>query len=226
VFVKVCGTTTEDDALLAVALGADAVGFVFAPSPRQVAVQAVADIVKRLPPEILTVGVFRDESRARVLAVAQRAGLKAVQLHGHEPPSDARWLRERIPMVIQAFAAGDSRVRQAAAYGADAILLDAPNPGSGRVFDWALAAEVPTGQHLVIAGGLDASNVAGAIEATRPWGVDVVSGVEAEPGRKDPVKMREFIEAARSASVGGTEPAGGEELAAEGHPYDWAEEPR
>jgi phosphoribosylanthranilate isomerase len=85
-FVKICGTTTEEDALLAVAMGADAVGFVFAPSPRQVSAHAVGDIVKRLPPEILTVGVFRDEAPQRVVEVVNGTGLKGAQLHGHETP--------------------------------------------------------------------------------------------------------------------------------------------
>jgi phosphoribosylanthranilate isomerase len=200
VFVKICGTTSEDDALLAVAMGADAVGFVFAPSPRQVAPQLAADIVKRLPPHIIGVGVFRDEAPKRALSIAQQAGLKAVQLHGHEPPEVSEWLSTRIPMVIQAFPAGDARVRRAGEYHAHAILLDAPNPGSAQVFDWALAAEVPPGHKVMIAGGLDADNVGAAIARTHPWGVDVVSGVEREPGHKDPMKLRDFIRAARAAA--------------------------
>src|SRR6516225_5767882 len=196
-FVKVCGTTCEDDALLAVALGADAVGFVFAPSPPQIA----GDIVKRLPPEIVTVGVFQNESPARVLRIAHLAGLRAVQLHGREPPESARWLSTRLPMVIQAFPAGDGRVQQARDYRAHVVLLDAPHPGSGQVFDWSLAAEVPTGQRFMIAGGLTAGNVGAAIVRARPWGVDVVSGVESQPGREDPIKLRAFIEAARAASA-------------------------
>src|ERR1700722_9247982 len=128
-FIKVCGTTCEDDALLAVALGADAVGFVFAPSPRQIAPQIAGDIVKRLPPEIVTVGVFQDEPAERVLKIAHLAGLRAVQLRGPEPPATARWLASRFPMVIQSFAAGDARVRLAGDYGGHVILLDAPNPG-------------------------------------------------------------------------------------------------
>lgn len=218
-FVKVCGTTSEEDALLAVALGADAVGFVFAPSPRQVAHQVAADIAKRLPPEIVTVGVFRDEAPSRVVRIAQDAGLKAVQLHGHETPEDARWIRRRVPMLIQAFAAGDERVRRVADYGADVVLLDAPHPGSGQVFDWAFAAEVPDGQRLVIAGGLTAGNVAAAVARTRPWGVDVVSGVERSPGHKDPAKLREFIAAVRAAEAPGESSAG-----TEPGPYDWQED--
>ena len=217
-FVKICGTTSEDDALLAVALGADAVGFIFAPSPRQVAPQVAADIVKRLPTDIVAIGVFRDESPERVLDVAHQAGLRGVQLHGHEPAEVSNWLRTRLPMVIQAFPAGDPRVVRAAEYGAHVVMLDAPYPGSGQLFDWSLAAEVPTGQRLMIAGGLDAVNVAGAIGATKPWGVDVCSGVEREPGRKDPIKLREFIQAVRRA-----QPAEPEDDA-DGGLYDWEED--
>ncbi len=216
-FVKIEGITNEDDALLAVAMGADAVGFVFAPSPRQIAPQMAADIAKRLPYETITVGVFRDEAPQRVVDIAQRAGMRAVQLHGRETAKQARWIRARVPMMIQAFAAGDARVRQAADYGADAILLDAPNPGSGQVFDWAFAAEVPAGQQLMIAGGLTTENVAAAIARTDPWGVDTCTGVERSPGVKDPVKLRSFIAAAKAAAPSRFEPrAGG--------PYDWQDE--
>lgn len=219
--VKICGTTSEDDALLSVALGANAVGFIFAPSPRQVAPQVAADIVKRLPPEIITVGVFRNEAPERVVEIAQRAGMRGVQLHGHDTPEQARWVRQRVPLVIQAFAAGDPRVAQAADWGADIVLLDAPSPGSGQVFDWAVAAEAPVGQRLMIAGGLDADNVAAAIAATHPWGVDAVSGIERSKGHKDPVKMRAFVANARRAAqaVEPRLPAG----MVEG-PYDWQEE--
>ncbi|MGI8491464.1 MAG: phosphoribosylanthranilate isomerase [Acidimicrobiales bacterium] len=216
-FVKICGTTNEDDALLAVAMGADAVGFVFATSPRQIAPQVAADIAKRLPFETITVGVFRDEAPQRVVEVAQRAGVRAVQLSGHENAETARWIGERVPMLIQGFSAGDPRVRQAADYEADAILLDAPHPGSGKVFDWAFASEVPVGQQLIIAGGLTTDNVAAAIARTKPWGVDVVTGVERGPGQKDPVKLREFIAAAKAAAPAGYEPR-------TEAPYDWQDE--
>jgi phosphoribosylanthranilate isomerase len=217
-FVKICGTTSEDDALLAVAMGADAVGFIFAPSPRQIAPQKAADIVKRLPSEIMTIGVFRNEAPQRVVEIVQAAGLRGAQLHGHETPEQATWVRRRIPWVMQAFAAGDARVGGAAAWGVDAILLDAPNPGSGQVFDWAFASEVPGGQRLVIAGGLNAGNVGAAVARTRPWGVDVASGVERAPGQKDPVQLRAFIAAARAA-----EPDDGWEASSAG-PYDWQED--
>ncbi len=199
-FVKICGTTTEEDALLAVAMGADAVGFVFAPSPRRISAQAAADIVKRLPPEILTVGVFRDESPERVVEVVNGSGLKGAQLHGHETPDQTAFVRSRVPFVIQAFPAGDPSVTRAGDYPADVVLLDAPSPGSGQVFDWQLA-EVPDGLRLVLAGGLTPSNVAEAIAQVHPWGVDVVSGVESSPGHKDPVKVRAFVAAAKAAGT-------------------------
>ena len=199
-FVKICGITNEDDALLAVALGADALGFVFAPSRRQVKPDVVRDIVKRLPREVMTVGVFRDDQPAHVVDVASRVGLHAVQLHGREPRSEVQWVRERVQFVIQAFAAGDPALRAAVNIPADVILVDSPNPGSGRVFDWRLAEGAPSGVRLLLAGGLTSHNVADAIRLVRPWGVDVSSGVEVAAGRKDPRKLRQFIEAARAAS--------------------------
>jgi phosphoribosylanthranilate isomerase len=199
---------------------------VFAPSTRQIAPQIAADIVKRLPPEVISVGVFRDSAPQRVSDVAHAAGLQAVQLHGHEPPEVAQWLKTRVPMVIQAFAAGDARVRQAAEYGADAILLDAANPGSAQVFDWSLASEVPPGQRVMIAGGLDAGNVARAIAQTRCWGVDVSSGVERAPGYKDPIKLREFIQAALEgfAQMDADDREGADHDPSAPDLYDWQEE--
>jgi phosphoribosylanthranilate isomerase len=220
-FVKIEGITSEDDALLAVALGADAVGFVFAPSPRQIAPQVAADIVKRLPPEIVTVGVFRDEAPQRVVEIMQRAGLRAAQLHGHESAEESRWVRERVSLTIRAFAAGDPAIERAADYGADVLLLDAPTPGSGRLFDWALVDQVPPGHRLMIAGGLNPGNVASAIAQTKPWGVDVASGVERSPGRKDPIKLRAFVANARRAAA----EVGPREWHGRGaRPYDWEEE--
>jgi phosphoribosylanthranilate isomerase len=197
VFVKICGTTNEADALLAVAMGADAVGFVFAPSPRQIPPGLASDIAKRLPPEVMTVGVFRDEAPARVVEIVNSVGLKAAQLHGHETADQAKWVRQRIPFVIQAFPAGAAALAKAGDYGTDVVLIDAPSPGSGQVFDWELA-EVPDGIRLMLAGGLTAANVAEAIAHVHPWGVDVVTGVERSPGVKDPVKVRAFVAAAKS----------------------------
>lgn len=216
-FVKICGITNEDDALFAVAMGADAVGFVFAPSPRQVAAQQVYDITRRLPPEILTVGVFRDELPGRVIDVAHRAGVKAVQLHGRETPEQTAEVAGSIRWVIKAFSATSPQLAKADRYGTDLILVDAPTPGSGKVFDWGLADEAPEGLRLILAGGLDPDNVADAIAAVEPWGVDVSSGVEAAPGRKDPTKVRRFIANARAAAP--TPYLGPDDI-----PYDWADE--
>jgi phosphoribosylanthranilate isomerase len=213
-FVKICGTTSEEDALLAVAMGADALGFIFAPSPRQIHPSKVGDIVKRLPPEILTVGVFRDEHPERVVEIVNQAGLKAAQLHGQESPAQSQWVRERVRTTIKAFPAGSRAVGRAREYGADLVMLDAPNPGSGQVFDWRLVDGVPPGSKLLLAGGLTPENVAEAIAQARPWGVDVVTGVEAEPGRKDPRKLRAFVAAAKSAAFPLYEGEGA-------GPYDW-----
>jgi phosphoribosylanthranilate isomerase len=216
-FVKICGTTSEEDALLAVAMGANAVGFIFAPSTRQIAPSIARDIAKRLPPEIMTVGVFRDEAPQRVIDIMEFAGLQAAQLHGRETPDQTRWVRRRVGFVVQAFPAGDPTVVQARDYGADAILLDHPTPGSGQVFDWALASEVPSGLRVILAGGLTPDNVGGAVGAVQPWGVDVVTGVEKEPGHKDPVKLRAFVAAARAAEVPPYQ--GSDDM-----PYDWQED--
>jgi len=231
VLVKICGCTSEADALLAVGLGADAVGFVFAPSPRQVAVGAVRRIIERIPPEILTVGVFRNEAPSRVVDIVNGIGLRAAQLHGDETADDTRWVAERIPVTIKAFPAGHRNVARIDDYGVEVVLVDAASPGSGRVFDWRLAEGVVDPKRLIVSGGLHADNVADAIAHLQPFGVDVASGVEAEPGRKDPAKLRAFIAAARAAAgetdvVGdGTEEDGpGAEGSGDGAPFDWQED--
>lgn len=219
-FVKICGITREEDALLAVAMGADAVGFTFAPSKRQIAPVIARDIVRRLPAEILTVGIFRDEASSRVVDIVNAAGLRAAQLHGRESAETTRWVRERVPFVIKAFPAGDPALERAASYGADAVLIDSPEPGSGDVFDWTLAEGRPDGLRVVLAGGLTPDNVGDAVTRVGPWGVDVASGVEAdrgEPGQKDAHKVKAFIDAARAAEAedyrGTAEDGTG--------PYDW-----
>lgn len=216
-WVKICGITSEEDALLAVAMGADALGFVFAPSPRQMSPGAVRAITRRLPPEIATFGVFRNERPETVLDVVNKAGLKGAQLHGDETIEESSFVAERVPVLIRAFAAGDARLARANEYGAQIVMVDAPSPGSGKVFDWRLAEGVPRGRRLVLAGGLDPVNVAEAIRTVHPWGVDVSSGVESRPGAKDPLKIRDFVQAAR-----GAEPEAYE--GAEERPFDWQEE--
>jgi phosphoribosylanthranilate isomerase len=180
-------------------MGADALGFVFATSPRQVTVQAVQDIVKRLPPDVITIGVFRNEHPTRVIDVVNSARLHGAQLHGSETPSMVREVGENVRIVVKAVVAGSQEAFHAADFAADAILVDSQNPGSGVAFDWSLAEEVPRGTRVVLSGGLTPDNVSLAISAVQPWGVDVSTGVEASPGRKDPVKLRRFIAAARDA---------------------------
>jgi phosphoribosylanthranilate isomerase len=202
VFVKICGITNEEDALLAVAMGADAVGFVFAPSPRQIAVSQVRDITRRLPPEVMTLGLFRDEASRRVVEMVNAAGLHGVQLHGHETPAEGKWIRQRVQFLIQAFAAGDRMLERVEEYqAADAVLIDSPTPGSGQVFDWVLAEGLPLDRRVILAGGLTPENVGEAIARVRPWGVDVSSGVEREPGRKDVSKLMRFVNAAKQAGI-------------------------
>jgi len=216
-FIKICGITNEDDALLSVALGADALGFVFAPSPRQVTMQKVYDITRRLPPGILTVGVFRDEHPRRVIEMVHEAGLKGAQLHGHETPDDVAVVSRSVRWVIKAVTAGSVDARNAHQFGTDIVLLDAPHPGSGKVFDWSLAGEIAAGPRVLLAGGLTAENVTDAITQVRPWGVDVSSGVESEPGKKDARKLRAFIAAAREATP--EQYRGSDDM-----PYDWEDD--
>lgn len=233
-FVKICGITNESDALFSVAMGADAVGFVFAPSPRQIAPALARDIARRLPPEILTVGVFRDESPQRVVEIVNQAGLRGAQLHGHESPAEAKWVAQRVPFVIKAFGIGDHLLAKLPEYDVSAILIDAPTPGSGQVFDWQLAGALPLDRRVILAGGLTPENVAEAIEAVRPWGVDVSSGVEAAPGHKDALAVRYFVNAAKAyandaedyADLGLAElDALAAALAEEPEVYDWGDDP-
>ncbi len=228
--VKICGITSEADALLAVGLGADAVGFVFAPSPRQVSARTVQQIVDRLPRDIMTVGVFRNESPERVVEYVNRIGLRAAQLHGNETAIETRWVAERVPFTIRAFPAGHPGIARIDELGVDAVLVDSASPGSGEVFDWRLAEGVVDPARLIVSGGLRPDNVADAIAHLRPYGVDVSSGVEAAPGHKDPQKVRAFVVAARAAAIdaGLGSPVDDVDavLAAEDpdRPFDWQED--
>ena len=143
--------------------------------------------------------------------------MKAAQLHGHESPETTRAVKAHVRFVIQAFPAGSDALRRADEHGADVIMIDAVAPGSGTVFDWGLVDDAPQDSKILLAGGLTPENVATAIGRVEPWGVDVSSGVESEPGRKDPLKLRSFIEAARGAAP---EPYRGPDVL----PYDWADE--
>jgi phosphoribosylanthranilate isomerase len=223
--IKICGITSEADALLAIGLGADALGFIFAPSPRQMTPAAVSDIVKRLPAEVLTVGVFRDESSRRVVEIANTVGLGAVQLHGHESIEDVQWVVERVPCTIKAFSAGEAAITRFEEFGCDYLLIDGTNPGSGEVFDWRLAEGVVDHRRLFVSGGLNPENVADAIVRLHPHGVDVATGVERAPGEKDPQRLAAFVAAVRrGAAVVAAEHPGAEVGDDEVAPYDWLTE--
>lgn len=212
--MKICGITSEADALLAVAMGADAVGFIFAPSARQIAPARVGDIVKRLPADVLTVGVFRNQLPQQVVEIVNRQGLGAAQLHGDESVEDTKFVADHVPRTMKAFVAGSSQHRNAAKWGTDPILVDAPTPGSGETYDYSLARLAPRRLHVVLAGGLHPGNVAAAIHVARPWGVDVASGVEREPGKKDPRLVADFVKNAKEVVLPDCDdlPTG---------PYDW-----
>jgi len=221
VFVKICGITNEADALLAVAMGADAVGFIFAAgSSRQIAPARAGDIVKRLPPEVLTVGVFRNHAPKQVVEIVNRQGLGAAQLHGDESTEDTLYVQERVARTMKVFVAGSNKLPNARKWGTDPILVDAPKLGDvsdlvpGESYDYRLALQAPSGLRVVLAGGLHPGNVAQAIEIARPWGVDVAGGVEASPGKKDPTLVAKFVQNAKSVVLSDREdPATG--------PYDW-----
>ena len=200
--IKICGITNLEDALLAADLGADALGFIFYPkSPRKVAPEAARAIIAQLPPLFTTVGVFVDEDAAAVRELAARLGLDWVQLHGQESPDYCRSLGRR---VIKGFRVQDQHSLAALeAYrgAAQALLLDTYKKGqiggTGETFNWTLAREAQKYGPIILAGGLNPENVARAIAAAQPQAVDVASGVEAAPGKKDPEKLKRFFAAVR-----------------------------
>ncbi len=192
--VKICGITSVEDALAAAAAGADAVGLVFAPSPRRVSPESARDIVAALPPLVTTVGVFVNASPAYIRRVRDYCGLDLVQLHGQEDPATVRALA---PRVIKALPVSPRRVPSPHEFPGAMLLLDAALPGGGRSFDWSLVRELAGKRPLILAGGLDPENLVRAVETVRPFALDVCSGVETSPGKKDRDKMARFIARAR-----------------------------
>jgi len=199
--VKICGITSVEDALAAVAAGADALGFVFyAQSPRAVTPAQAAAIIQRLPPFVSSVGLFVNAEPATIEATMTSCGLDHIQLHGDETPQDCLFAGRR---VIKALRIKDAAsLSQAAAYEVSALLLDAWSDdlygGSGARFDWRLLKDFAGKQPVILAGGLNPENVATAIRQVRPYAVDVSSGVEVAPGKKDHAKMVEFIRQVRN----------------------------
>ena len=219
-WVKICANTNLEDAALAAELCADAVGFVFAPSKRQVTADQVAEIVRLLPIKLEKIGVFTTQAVEEIVDVVQATGLTGVQLHGGFDIDLARRLKsalgDRVTIIQTLHWVVDEETDNAEQIAAqlgeiagepaiDRVLVDSKTAdasgGSGVSFDWSAASEklADSGVKLIVAGGLRPENVADAIEVLAPWGVDVASGVEAEPGRKDPEKLRRFVENARAA---------------------------
>jgi phosphoribosylanthranilate isomerase len=204
--IKICGITEFEDARDAVLLGADAIGLNFYPSsPRYVEAAHAAKIIEKLPPLVTVVGIFvnhRDPQNLEDFAVS--LGLHAVQLHGNETPDYCSMI-QRVK-VIKAFRVDSSfRVDTLRAYGSGTFLLDAGSPdrfgGTGTSFDWDLAFGANAFGSIIIGGGLNSENVSQVVSQLHPFGVDVASGVESKPGRKDYEKMRRFIEAVHRADV-------------------------
>ncbi|GAA4413020.1 phosphoribosylanthranilate isomerase [Actinokineospora soli] len=192
-FVKVCGLKTAVDVAAAVSAGADAIGFVFARSPREVDPGVARSLSSEIPPEVLTVGVFKDVPASRAAAIAREAGVAAVQLHGDYPPEAfTHFEGVRLIRATTLTPETDTRV---GAYGEDILLLDSAIAGSGERWDLT-DLPLPTGDWL-LAGGLTPANVTTAITEANPWGVDVSSGVEVRRGVKDPALIRDFIAAAK-----------------------------
>ncbi|MBT3602642.1 MAG: phosphoribosylanthranilate isomerase [Candidatus Latescibacteria bacterium] len=198
---KVCGITNRDDALYAVDAGVDALGFIFyTKSPRYVTPEIVGEIVAELPPFVIPVGVFVNASEARMDAVVKLAGLRAIQLHGDEPPEAC--LGHAVP-VIRALRVGvDFEPEQMRSYLVDTYLLDTAKSGkyggTGETFDWTKAIAAKEMGRIVLSGGLNPDNVTDAMEAVQPYAVDIGSGVEAKPGKKDPQKVKQFLKTVRS----------------------------
>jgi phosphoribosylanthranilate isomerase len=200
--VKICGVTTVGDALAAAELGASAIGLVFWPSsPRCVDVATARSIVQALPPLVAAVGVFVNQEDAR--RIAERAGIHVMQLHGDEPASS---YRECTLPVIKAVAVRDRAAIDAAQNvppGAT-VLLDAHDPGkrggTGQRIDWTIASEIASRRSVILSGGLNPANVADAIAVVRPAAIDVSSGVESAPRKKDHAKLRELFDAVRHST--------------------------
>ncbi len=200
--VKICGVTRAEDAHVAARLGADALGFNLWPgSRRHVSADAVRAIVDALPPFVVPVGVFVNQPAAEVAALASRAGVAMVQLHGDESPRDFAGFPLPVLKAVRVSAAAS--LDALAAWPARGFVLDAPSEGfggSGTTFDWALARAAAGRYPVLLAGGLTAENVQEAIRTVQPWGVDVASGVESAPGVKDPDRMARFVARAKEVA--------------------------
>ena len=194
--VKICGITNVRDAEHALECGADAIGFVFADSPRRISVKIAREITQALGPWVISVGVFVNESQKKILEVVSQCQLSAIQLHGDETASYARSLTGC--KVIKAFRIADKNdLKMTHGYDVDAYLLDTKvngiYGGSGKCFDWKMLRSGSVPKPYILSGGLNPKNINDAVRMLSPYGVDVSSGVEKSPGKKDPKLVREFI---------------------------------
>jgi len=194
--VKVCGITNIEDSLAAVEFGADAVGFVFAPSPRQVTPETVKGIVEQLPPFVTKVGVFVDSQLSHVKDVISLCNLDLAQLHGSESPD---FCEELFPKVIKAFNSNNlPYFEDLELYKVSAFMLDREKGSDDEPEQiWPVARQLADYGRVILAGGLNAGNVSEAVRVAEPYAVDVASGVEESPGKKDHAKMKDFIDAAK-----------------------------
>jgi phosphoribosylanthranilate isomerase len=204
--VKVCGITSYVDAAAALDHGVDALGFNFyAPSPRYIRPREAQEIIRRLPALAITVGVFVNLKETLELeSVAREAGVHVLQLHGDESPEYCRRLTSWTLIKVLRFGR-EPLEADPSAYAVQAFLLDARDDalfgGTGKTFDWSRSAEIGKLGPIILAGGLTSDNVASAIREVQPYGLDVCSGVESRPGKKDPAKLREFMDEVRNAST-------------------------
>lgn len=202
--IKICGITNLPDALLAAELGADALGFIFYPkSPRFITVPDAANICHQLPPFVAKVGVFVDELEFEIEKAMGECLLNALQFHGDEPPGFCQKFPAKSIKAIRM--RDETSLTAAAEYDVDALLLDtytdSERGGTGKTFDWSLAvkAKETLAPPIILSGGLTTVNVQDAIRKVKPYAVDVSSGVEREPGKKDPEKLRRFIELVKAS---------------------------
>lgn len=201
--VKICGITNAGDARVAVEAGADALGFIFVEgTPRYIAPAAAAEIIAGLPPFVTPVGVFWDHAAGHIKAVAEECRLGALQFHGDEPPEALAGFT--LPVIKTIKVGGPADLDGLERYRVAAFLLDSParwSDGERREpIPWELARRVPPRHPIILSAGLTPDNVARAVAVARPWGVDVVSGVEERPGVKSPDKVRRFVAAAKSVA--------------------------
>ncbi len=197
-FVKVCGLSTAESVRAAVDAGADAVGFVLTPSPREVAPDRARELLAGVPAGLPAVGVFRHEAAAEAVGLAREAGLEWVQLHGERSPGDVRTVHAAGLKIIRAVTMA-AAPESFADWGEDLLLIDAAVPGSGEAWDYASVRDLGLkGRKWLLAGGLGPANVALAAAAAGAWGVDVSSGVEHSRGVKDPAKITAFVTAAKA----------------------------